>query len=83
MQHPIKTANLKTKKLKTLIMGKTFSLWKLYHESVYTVMAYKVKDTNSSKVVDKWLASSCDNAASFYREEQEINAEYLQTFQEQ
>lgn len=62
---------------------KKYSLWKLYHESIYSVVAYKVKDTNSSNEVDKWLASSCDNVASFYREEDEVNADYLQTFQEQ
>jgi hypothetical protein len=50
------------------------------HESIYTVMAVKVRDTNSSKEVDKWLEKSWYNAASFYREEDELNADYLQTF---
>lgn len=58
-----------------------YSLWKLDHESVYRVSALKVKDTNSDKEVDKWIEESFTNAASFYREEDELNAEYLQTFQ--
>lgn len=57
-----------------------YSLWKLVHESIYIVNAIKVKDTNSSKVVDKWLEENYYNTASFYREESELNAEYLQTF---
>ncbi len=44
-------------------------------------MAYKVKDTNSSKEVNKWLDESLDNGASFYREENEVNANYIQLFQ--
>jgi hypothetical protein len=60
---------------------KKYSLWVVEHESIYTVMAYKVKDTNSSNEVDKWLEKDCDNVASFYREENEINANYLQTFE--
>lgn len=58
-----------------------YSLWKLDHESIYTVRAYKVKDTSSSKEVDKWIEKSCSNAASFFREENEVNAAYLQTFE--
>jgi hypothetical protein len=58
-----------------------YSLWTIEHESIYCVMAYKIKDTNSSKEVDKWLEKDCDNVASFYREEYEINANYLQTFE--
>lgn len=57
-----------------------YSLWKLDHESIYTVVAYKIKDTNSDKEVDKWLEDSFNNVASFYREEDELNANYLQTF---
>jgi hypothetical protein len=57
-----------------------YSLWTMDHESIYTVMAVKVRDTNSSKEVDKWLEKSWYNAASFYREEDELNADYLQTF---
>ena len=60
---------------------KKYSLWIVEHESIYTVMAYKVKDTNSDKEVDNWLNKDCDNVASFYRDEQEINANYLQTFE--
>ena len=58
-----------------------YSLWTLDHESIYTIRAYKIKDTSSSKEVDKWLAKDCDHAASFYREENEVNAAYLQTFE--
>ena len=54
-----------------------YSLWKLEHESCYTVTAYKVKDTNSSKEVDKWLEESWLNAASFYREESSQKMHYL------
>lgn len=60
--------------------AKKYSLWTIEHESIYTVMAYKIKDTNSSKEVDQWQEKSFYNVASFYREEDEINAEYLQTF---
>lgn len=60
---------------------KKYSLWIIEHESIYTAMAYKVKDTNSSKEVDKWLEKDYNNAASFYRETKEINANYLQTFE--
>ncbi len=59
-----------------------YSLWILEHESAYTVMAYKIKDTNSSKEVDNWQLKSCYNVASWYRSEDEVNAMYLQTFQE-
>jgi hypothetical protein len=57
-----------------------YSLWTLEHESIYTVTAYKVKDTNSSKEVEKWQEKNWFNAASFYRPETELNAQYLQTF---
>lgn len=60
---------------------KKYSLWKLEHESCYIVTAYKIKDTNSEKEVDNWMEESYFNAASLYREEDEINANYLQTFQ--
>jgi hypothetical protein len=53
-----------------------YSLWTLDHESIYTI-----RDTSSSKEVDKWLEKDCDHAASFYREENEVNAAYLQTFE--
>lgn len=57
-----------------------YSLWQLEHESIYTVMAYKVKNTNSEKELENWIDKDFDNVASFYREETEINAQYLQTF---
>lgn len=60
---------------------KKYTLWELEHESIYIVRAYKVKDTNSSKEVDKWLNNSLNNGASFFREEKELNANYLQLFQ--
>jgi hypothetical protein len=44
-------------------------------------MAYKIKDTNSTKEIDRHMAQSWMNAASFFREEEEINAYYLQTFE--
>jgi hypothetical protein len=56
-----------------------YSLWKLDHESIYTVIAYKIKDTNSEKEVDNWIDKSYSNVASFYRKETELNASYLQT----
>ena len=58
-----------------------YSLWKLEYESIYRVNAIKVKDTNSDKEVDEWIADGWLQVASFYREEDELNAEYLQTFQ--
>ena len=57
-----------------------YSLWQLEHESIYTVMAYKVKNTNSEKELENWIDKDFNNVASFYREETEINAQYLQTF---
>lgn len=57
-----------------------YSLWTLEDESIYTVRAYKAKDTNSSKEVDKWMENG--GVASFYRTEDELNAMYLQTFQQ-
>jgi hypothetical protein len=58
-----------------------YSLWKLVHENSYLVMAYKIRDTNSTKEVDEWMEKSWMHTASFYREEDELNADYLQTFQ--
>lgn len=60
---------------------KKYSLWKLIHESPYRVSAVKIKDTNSEKDVDEWIADGWLQVASFYREEDELNAEYLQTFE--
>ena len=59
---------------------KKYSLWSIEHESVYSVRAYKVKDTNSTTEVDRWERQSTNNVASFYRPEDEVNAQYLQTF---
>lgn len=63
-------------------MAMKFSLWTIDHESVSSVRAYKEKDTNSSKEVEKWQRKSWGNAASLFRPEEELNAEYLQTFTE-
>ena len=57
-----------------------FSLWILKHESVYVVTAFKVKDTNSTREIDKHIAEKNSNVASMYREEKEINTKYLQIF---
>jgi hypothetical protein len=62
---------------------KKYSLWKLEHESCYIVNAVKVKDTNNEKEVDKWMDKNWLNAASYYKEEKEINANYIQLFQNQ
>lgn len=61
---------------------KTYSLWRLKHISVYVVMAVKVRDTNSSAEVERWVNKDYYNAASFYREEDELNANYLQLFED-
>lgn len=58
-----------------------YSCWIIEHESPYSVIAYKVKDTNSTKELDQWEQKSLDHVCSFYREEEEINANYLQTFE--
>ena len=58
-----------------------YSLWILEHESPYLVMAYKIRDTNSQKEIDEWMEKSFMHTASFFREEDEMNADYLQTFQ--
>jgi hypothetical protein len=58
-----------------------YSLWIIEHESPYLVMAYKIRDTNSTKEVDDWMEKSFMHTASFFREEDEMNADYLQTFQ--
>lgn len=60
-----------------------YSLWNLSHDSIYRCEAIKVKDTNSEKEVDEWMAENWLNGASFFREEQELNAEFIQFFQEQ
>jgi hypothetical protein len=58
-----------------------YSLWIIEHESPYLVMAYKIRDTNSQKEIDEWMDKSWMHTASFFREEDELNADYLQTFQ--
>ena len=58
-----------------------YSLWTLDHESIYTIRAYKIKDTSSTREVQKWIDEDTDHAASFFREENEVNAAYLQTFE--
>jgi len=58
-----------------------YSLWIIEHESPYLVMAYKIRDTNNTKEVDEWMEKSWTHTASFFREEDELNADYLQTFQ--
>jgi len=58
-----------------------YSLWIIEHESPYLVMAYKIRDTNSTREVDDWMEKSWMHTASFFREEDELNADYLQTFQ--
>jgi hypothetical protein len=62
---------------------KKYTLWKLEHESCYIVNAVKVKDTNNEREVDNWMDKSWMNAASYFREEKEINANYIQLFQNQ
>jgi hypothetical protein len=57
-----------------------YSLWKIEHLDSSNVIAWKVKDTNSGKEADRWMEDSWMNVASHYRKEEEINAEYLQTF---
>jgi hypothetical protein len=57
-----------------------YSLWSLDHESVSSVRALKVKDTNSAKEVEKFQREHTFGGASYYREEDEVNAEYLQLF---
>lgn len=57
-----------------------YSLWVLEHESEYICRAYKIRDTNSVSEVEKWEAKSFLNVASFYRSEDELNADYLQIF---
>ena len=58
-----------------------YSLWVLEHESIYIVRAYKIKDTNTINEINKWTEKSLYHVASFYREEEELNADYLQTFE--
>lgn len=60
---------------------KKYSLWRIVHESVYTVNLEKYKDTNSTKECDKWMGKDCYNTASFFREENCINAKFVQCFE--
>jgi hypothetical protein len=57
-----------------------YTLWRVEHESIYSVYLYKVRDTSSTKEVDKWMGDG--GTASFYREEDCLNAMYVQCFQE-
>ena len=50
------------------------------HESVYTVTAFKVRDTNSEREIDKWISADWLNAASMYRDAEEVNAQHIQLF---
>ena len=61
-------------------MAKKYSLWKVVHESIWVVNLEKERDTDSSKEVEKWENEHYNNVASGYREEQTINANYVQTF---
>ncbi len=56
-----------------------YSIWEIVHESIYTVNLVKKEDTNSESRVDN-MNDGVKFAASFYREEDEINAEYVQCF---
>ena len=56
-----------------------YSIWEIVHESIYTVNLVKKKETNSGNEVDK-MNDGIKHAASFYREEAEINAQYVQCF---
>jgi hypothetical protein len=60
-----------------------YSLWTIHHRSVEYVELEKEKDTSSMSEVDKWMKESMWNTASFYREEDTINADYVQTFSEE
>ncbi len=66
--------------MKSTTKKPTYSLWYVEHESVYTAMLHKAKDTSSIHLLERWMNKSPDNVASFYREEQCINAMYVQTF---
>lgn len=56
-----------------------YSIWEIVHESIYTVNLVKKEDTNSHSRVDK-MNDGVQFVASFYREEDEINAQYVQCF---
>lgn len=62
--------------------NKKYSIWRIVHESVYTVTLEKVKDTNSEHEVDR-INDGWNFTASFFRTEETINADYVQTFQPQ
>lgn len=67
-------------------MSKKYTLWEVDHVSVYDVDLIKIKDTNSTAEMEKWMNESMHNAASFcrsdVREGQSISANYVQTFSE-
>jgi hypothetical protein len=59
-----------------------YSLWEFDHVSAYTVMAYKVKDTNSGNEVERFMRDHpFDGGASFYYDTDCLNALYVQAFQ--
>ena len=45
---------------------KRYSLWEIEHESIYSVMAYKIKDTDSVNEVLEWMDDGVMNAASWF-----------------
>lgn len=57
------------------------SLWELEAESEFVVTAIKIKDTTSMKEAQRWVNKDINNVVSFYREENELNAMYLQTLE--
>jgi hypothetical protein len=60
-----------------------YSLWTIHYRSVEYVELKKEKDTNSLSEVSKWMKRSMlNNTASFYTEEDTLNADYVQTFSE-
>ena len=61
-------------------MTPKYSIWKIVHESFHTVTAFKFKDTNSIKELEKYQRMGF--ATSYYYDCPEINAERLQTFNE-
>ena len=59
---------------------KKYSLWKVVHESIYTVTAYKTGDTDSERQIEIHCNKSMYNFASPYRKEKELNADHIQFF---
>lgn len=59
-----------------------YSLWTIEHESISLVMAHKERDTDYDKDIDNWLKQSYFHAASFYRPEEQLPADYVQFFED-